>query len=101
MINVYDVGTLQLVHQLTGHKASEGRVSSLAYSGRQLWSSSTDGSIRCDILDKILYKFIKMILLENATALGERRQFYIGGFVLLKFIEQVHSMNFSNTKPPM
>ena len=27
-------------------------------------------------------------------------KFYIGGFVFLKFIEPVCSMNFSNTKPP-
>ena len=47
------------------------------------------------IIKKIIYKKYCIV----AVSEGE---FYIGGFVFLKFLETVMtgSMNFSNTKPP-
>ena len=53
VIKVHDADTLQLVNQLTGHQYAEGRISCLGYSGRNLWSASTDGTIRSVLLSQL------------------------------------------------
>ena len=54
-----------------GHVGSEGTVSSLLFSGRQLWSASTDGTLRL-VSTGLFMKHISLVLFEQIMGFKEQ-----------------------------
>ena len=57
--------------------------------------------VTVDSLRRVASLAIIIIIIRKYSIVTSKGKFYIGSFVLLKFIEPVRSINFSNRKPPM